>query len=401
MTRRILCFADVRFPLERANGIQTIETCAALARRGHEVRLVVRPDTARPPRDPFAYYGVDAVPGLSLERVAVAGPSAARRAAALAQALGRALAVGGDGVVLTRDLGFASLYLRARGRGGAALVYESHGFAPTVSEARPSMLTGSRPASPAKQRRLLGREEAVWRHAEAYATITGGLADELRQRFGPRPATAVVPDGARLRDVRPWSFPAVDAAPVVGYAGHLYPWKGVDLLIDALAALPGVRGLIVGGHPAEPDGARLRERAEHLGLASRVEFAGMVAPHEVSGRLEAADVLVLPNPDTPVSARYTSPLKLFEYLALGRPIVASDLPAFREVLADRQNAILFEPGSARALARAVRLVLDDAPLATAIARRARVTATDYTWDRRAERLDALFDDACTRRTRQG
>ena len=54
---RIVYLADIRFPLERANGIQTFETCHALASRGHEVTLVVRPDTERPARDPFAFYG--------------------------------------------------------------------------------------------------------------------------------------------------------------------------------------------------------------------------------------------------------------------------------------------------------------------------------------------------------
>jgi glycosyltransferase involved in cell wall biosynthesis len=184
---------------------------------------------------------------------------------------------------------------------------------------------------------------------------------------------------------------------VVGYAGHLYPWKGVDVLVEALALLPGVRGLVVGGHPAERDTARLQARSRDLGLDARVVFAGLVSPPEVSARLGAADVLVLPNPLTPVSARYTSPLKLFEYLAMGRPIVASDLPAFREVLTDRQNALLFEPGSPAALARAVRAVLDDPQLAAALAGRASQTAADYTWDRRAERLDALFDETRTTR----
>jgi glycosyltransferase involved in cell wall biosynthesis len=396
MSRHIFCFADIRFPLERANGIQTMETCAALARRGHHVRLVVRPDTRRPPRDPFEYYGVADAAGLAVERVAVAGPPAIRRGAALAQALARALAAGREHLVLTRDLGFASLYLRARGRRSAALVYESHGFAPTVSEARPTMLTGAQSASAAKQRRLFRREEAVWRFADGYATITRGLADELEQRFGARPALAVVPDGARPRAAGKWSFPVEGVAPVIAYSGHLYPWKGVDLLLESLASLPGVRGLIVGGHPAEPDIARLETRARELGLDSRVVFTGMVAPHEVAARLGEADVLVLPNPETSVSARYTSPLKLFEYLAMSRPIVASDLPAFREVLTDRQNALLFEPGSAAALARAVRAVLDDRELAAAIARRAGETAGEYSWDRRAERLDALFEDACAR-----
>ena len=57
-TVRILYLADIRFPLERANGIQSMETCHALAARGHDVTLVVRPDTHTPPRDPFAFYGL-------------------------------------------------------------------------------------------------------------------------------------------------------------------------------------------------------------------------------------------------------------------------------------------------------------------------------------------------------
>jgi glycosyltransferase involved in cell wall biosynthesis len=393
MIRRILCFADVRFPLERANGIQTAETCAALARRGHRVSLLVRPDTTRPARDPFAYYGIADAPGLSIERVAVKGPETVRRAASLARALSRALAARADDLVLTRDLGFANFYLRLRVRGSATLVYESHGFAPTVSEARPAMLTGAPAASAAKQRRLFAREAFVWRKADGYATITKGLADELRERFGARPAVAVVADGARMRPAAGWTPPGAGVEPVVAYSGHLYPWKGVDVLIEALALLPGVRGLIVGGHPSEGDAARLQARSRDLGLDARVVFAGLVPPREVAARLDAADVLVLPNPLTPVSARYTSPLKLFEYLAMGRPIVASDLPAFREVLTDRQNALLFEPGSPVALARAVRTLLGDRQLAAALARRASETAADYTWDRRAERLDELFDEA--------
>ena len=63
MTVHIWSFADIRFPIERANGIQTMETCAALAARGHSVELVVRPDTAPVARDPFAFYGVAPQPG--------------------------------------------------------------------------------------------------------------------------------------------------------------------------------------------------------------------------------------------------------------------------------------------------------------------------------------------------
>ena len=65
---RLLYFADIRFPLERANGIQTMETCYALAERGHDVRLVVKPDTHTPARDPFEFYGLPKLASLVIER---------------------------------------------------------------------------------------------------------------------------------------------------------------------------------------------------------------------------------------------------------------------------------------------------------------------------------------------
>jgi glycosyltransferase involved in cell wall biosynthesis len=392
MSGRILCVADVRFPVERANGIQTIETCAALARRGYAVRLVVRPDTTVPARDPFEYYGVERDPRLSIERVRVAGPAPLRRMGFLLGALARTRGARGDDVVLTRDLGFASLYLRTRRSDSARLVYESHGFAPAISRERPAMLTGAAPPSALKLRRLLQREARVWRRADGYATITRGLADELVERFGPRPAVAVVPDGARMDADRRFEARAIATPAVVGYSGHLYPWKGVDLLLEALAELPGVNGIVVGGHPGERDLGRVQKRAGELGLESRVVFTGMVRPREVAARLEPADVLVLPNPATAASERYTSPLKLFEYLAMGRPIVASDLPAFREVVRHRENALLFEAGSAPALAAAVRTVVGDPALAGSLGRRAFETAHDYSWDARARRLDGLLSE---------
>lgn len=391
MSCPVLCFADIRFPIERANGIQTFETCAALARRGHDVRLLVRPDTTMPARDPFAYYGVPPDGRLKVERVEVAGPPAARRVASLAQALWKARELGRGAVLFSRDLGFASFYLRTRSGGGAPLVYESHGFAPVVSGARPDMLSGAAQSSERKQERLLKREEFVWRNADAYVTITRSLAEELRERFGERGALAVVPDGARPR-LAEWVAKPMGRPPVVGYSGHLYPWKGVDLLIEALAGLPDVHGLIIGGHPGESDLARLQARAIELGLASRVTFTGMVPPPEVPRRLDEADVLVAPNPASAVSARYTSPLKLFEYLTMGRAVVAPDLPAFREVLDDRSNGLLFEPGSAAAIGAAIRQVIDDPSLAASMGRKAFETAQDYSWDRRAERLDALFEE---------
>ncbi len=382
---RVLYLADTRFPIERANGIQTFETCAALAARGHRVRLVVRADTHAPPRDPFAFYGAAPVAGLEVRQLALAGPAPARRARFLAAALSLAARRNAD-LVFTRDLGVAAVLLHLPRRWRPPVVYESHGHAAVVGAALGTLLSTGRAASSRKQRRLARRERHVWRHAEGYVTITGALARELAGAFGERPAVAVVPDGTRP----PAPFAPPPPGPVhVVYAGHLYPWKGVDTLVRAVALTTGVHATIVGGHPAEPDLGRVRALAADLAVADRVAFPGMVPPAAVAARLRAAHVLALPNSATAISAAYTSPLKLFEYLAAGRAIVASDLPAFREVIGE-DEAVLVPPDEPAALAAALGRLRDDEALRQRLGRAAFALAGRYTWAARAERLDALF-----------
>jgi glycosyltransferase involved in cell wall biosynthesis len=395
---RIRYFADIRFPLERANGVQTMETCHALARRGHEVCLVVRPDSSTPARDPWAYYGLPRVPTLTIEHVSAPASPSGRRAAYVAHSVWRSLGRSRADVILTRDLTIAGLLLRLPASARPPVVYESHGFAPAVSEELPNMLSNAAVLSPAKRSRLETRERLVWSRANGYITITAALARELEGRFGPRARLAVVPDGARI--------PAADgvglrrdagtAGPVVGYAGHLYPWKGPDVLLAALERLPGVRALIVGGLAGEPDLDRIRALAGRV-APGRVTFAGQVEPPRVAGLLRQADVLVLPNTPGRVSAAYTSPLKLFEYMASGRPIVASDLPALREILRPDENAVLVEAGHAGALAAGIARVLGDGTLASRLAAQAREDVREWTWDKRAERIEALVESVTGRR----
>jgi glycosyltransferase involved in cell wall biosynthesis len=390
----LLYLADIRLPLERANGVQTVSTCHALAARGHRVTLLVRPDTAADARDPLAFYGLEPLEGFTIARVPVAGPAPLRRARYLASAVRRSLAMPRPSLVFTRDLGVASLVARVPRPGRPPLVYESHGYAPTVSALMPTLHARAASASAAKLARLERRERRVWASADGYVTLTAAHAAELADRFGPRAALAVVPDGARLEANRTFAWAGPRARrPVVAYAGHLYPWKGVDVLIEALARLPEVDGRIVGGHPREQDLARLTALAASRGLADRVRFTGLVPPRAVADALADADVLVLPNVHTEVSARYTSPLKLFEYLAAGRPIVASRLPALGEILEDGVNALLVTPGDPQAIADAVRRLANDLPLAVRLAARAFADAERYTWARRAERLDVLFAQA--------
>ena len=388
---RILYLADIRFPIERANGIQSIETCHALASRGHHVTMLVRPDTHHPPRDPLAFYGLAPIDDLRIETTGTGGSAAVRRAGYLAAAVSRSLGRVRHDAIFTRDLGVADALLRFPRLLRPPAVYEAHGLASETAAALPDLLSTAPAAHERKLRRLAARDARVWRRAEGYVTITNGLAAELTRRFGARARVAVAHYGVRLPADRSRPRPP-EGAFTVGYAGHLYPWKGVDLIIEALTRLPAARAIVIGGHEAEPDLPRVRARAAALGVADRVTFTGFVAPAEVPRRLREAHALVLPNPASALSTGFTSPLKLFEYMAAGRPIVASDLPSIREVLHDGDNALLIEPGSALAIAGGLERLMADPALAARLAARAFADAADYTWDRRAARIESLLDE---------
>lgn len=390
---RILYLADIRFPLERANGLQTFETCRALAACGHAVTLLVRADTTRPARDPWLFYGAPRETRLTIARLPPL-PGAVRRGAYLAAALGCAVSVSPD-IVLTRDLLLADMLLRLPKSLRPPIVYESHGYAPAMAAERPKAITGAPSASWRKLLRLTARESRVWRTAAGYITLTRVHQQELEDRFGVRSNAAVIPDGVRLDPARTWQSSPPPPFTVT-YAGHLYPWKGVDVLLRALAVLPGVQARIVGGQPGETDHGRLDGLARDTGVSDRVTFTGWLPPASVIAELARAHALILPNTPTHTSERYTSPLKLFEYLAAGRPIVASDLAALREVLRHEDNALLVEPGSPTALAAAVRRLMGDQTLAAGLARRAFDEAAHYGWQTRAQRIDVVLEAARAR-----
>jgi glycosyltransferase involved in cell wall biosynthesis len=391
---RLLYLADIRFPLDRANGIQTMETCYALADRGNDVRLLVRPDTTPPQRDPFAFYGLAPQPRLRIDRVPVVGPHPLRRFTYVIWAtLAAAGARRAVDVVMTRDLMIGALVVRMPRAFRPPLVYESHGLAAVFAERSADMLTGGVRAAPAKLRRLNGRERRVWCKAEGYVTITDALRSDLAGLFGARTNVMVVPDGARLAASSRQSHPGASASPLVVYAGHLYPWKGVDVLLRALTRLPSFRAVIAGGHPAEQDVTRLKALAATLGVEERVSFTGFIDRASVPSLLATADVLVMPHTSTPVSDRYASPLKLFEYMAAGKPIVASDLAAVREILRGDENACLVRPGDEAALAAGLERVARAPEFAARLAAGALQQAQSYTWARRAERLESVLQAA--------
>lgn len=390
----ILYFADTRFPIERANGLQTMATCHALAARGHEVTLITRADSAQPARDPFDYYGFPRLASLTIDRLESPAGVRARRAHFLLTSALRLFGARAD-VAYTRDLGLAAFLLRLPAARRPPVIYESHGLSTIVSAELPVLLGKPelQPSRP-KLQRLNRRERRVWSRADAYVTITKALADELTARYGARDRVFVVPDAAVFEPQNPGT--PEPGVPVAGYAGHLYPWKGVDLFLQALARAPHIRGLIVGGHPAEDDLARVRKLIGDLGLTPRVDVTGLVRPGEVRDRLAAATMLVLPNTPSAISERYTSPLKLFEYLTMGQPIIASDLPSIREILTPGETALLVPAGDPERLAEAMTQLAGDHALSARLARAGLALAADYTWEARARRLEPALTSAARR-----
>lgn len=167
----------------------------------------------------------------------------------------------------------------------------------------------------------------------------------------------------------------------VVYTGHLYEWKGAQILAEASALLPeNTRTIFVGGTSADVKKFTARFRSDRIIMIPH-------QPHDkVSDYLAIADVLILPNiPISRESIYTTSPMKLFEYMAAGRPIVASDLPSIREIL-DESSAILIKPGDVDALAHGINQVLNDPLSGSVRAGIAYERVKQYSWQNRAQKI---------------
>ena len=222
--------------------------------------------------------------------------------------------------------------------------------------------------------------------------ISGALAEAYADAGAPRELLHILPDGV---DLERFDLPlSKDEArrrlglplnpPILCHSGHLYPGRGGEETIEALAGLSSAVLVMVGGR-AE-DTARLQALAARLGVAERVIFIGEVPNGAVPAYLWAADVLVMPYTSQTPTVRYMSPLKMFEYMAAGRPIVATDFPVVREVLRDGETAVLVAPDSARALCEGFQRVLGNLELSRRVAAGARGAAQRYSWNARARTI---------------
>jgi glycosyltransferase involved in cell wall biosynthesis len=173
----------------------------------------------------------------------------------------------------------------------------------------------------------------------------------------------------------------------VGFVGTLKPWHGVDALIRAFAQaspeMAGARLLIVGDGPER---AGLEQLGATLGI--NVHYTGSVEPDAVPGLVASMDVCVAPYPRLKIF--YFSPLKLFEYMAAGRAVIAARTGQVAQVLTHGHDGLLYAAGDERALADAIVRLSGDPGLRAELGANARNTVeARYTWDRVAAHILAL------------
>lgn len=226
---------------------------------------------------------------------------------------------------------------------------------------------------------------------KALVVVTPPLADSFREAGIAEDRILVEPDGVDLSQYTP-ELSRLEARRRLGleedgfycvYTGHLYQDRGIEVMIEAAGHLPEIRFVIVGGW--ERDIARCQAIALEAGVEN-VMFVGFVPHAQVPLYQFAADLLIMQYSGKTHHAERCSPIKIFEYLAAGRPMVSTDLPVLHEVLRHEENALFVTPDSSPALIEAIQRIRNEPELAERIARNARRDSARYSWEERARRI---------------
>jgi phosphatidylinositol alpha-mannosyltransferase len=199
-------------------------------------------------------------------------------------------------------------------------------------------------------------------------------------------ACKVLPNGVevdRFTKADPWPT----ERPAVLFVGRHEPRKGLEVLLEAFARLPGDAVLWVAGEG--PETARLRQ--EVPSASGRVEWLGHLSDDEMARRLRAAAALCAPS-----LHGESFGVVLLEAMAAGTPVVASDIAGYRDVARHRREALLVPPGDAAALSEALRRVLSDWQLAAGLVEAGAARAATFSMDRLAERYAALYTSVLAR-----
>ena len=359
-----ICYLHLtRYPTRLANPVQVMHMCSAMAECGHDVALVVRASESAEPgfeRALHDQYGVADSFGIHV----IAHHPFLTRGHLQHRQIKRLLRELRPDLIYSRTTRFARLWSGA----GIPYVYETHAM-PSHDPRRGR--TGTTLFSE-NFRRLV--------------VITRALASDFQSAFPELPPDAIVvaPDAASPGVIRP----AVENDQFrAGYVGHLYPGKGMETIAEIAPRLPEVRFDIVGGTPE--DLASWRRRTARTG---NIRFEGYVPHREVGRHIAGFDLALAPfgrrvKAQAREISRWFSPLKIFEYMAQARAIVAADLPVLRDVLEHGRNAWLVPPEDNEAWVDAVRRLRDDPALRERLGRTAfEDFELHYTWTARAGRV---------------
>lgn len=382
MSADLVLIANARMPSQRAQSLQVAQMSAAFARAG-AATLLLHAQRRRTPRLPegvtlFDHYGVPPGPRPTVEGIPCVDwidrvprlfqyvPARLQEQTFARNAARRARRETGARV-LSREIEAAVRLVRA---GHEHVFLEIHRV----------------PNGRLRKRWLL---EAA-QEARGIVAISGGVRDDLARLGVDSERVLVEHDGFEpsrfaaplSRDESRVALALPKDVPLAVYTGGLLEWKGVDLVVEAARSLPDVYFVIAGGMDA--DVKKLRQKAG--GLAN-VRIDGFQPPERVPLYLSAGDLGLVPNRSKPlISSRYTSPLKVFEAMAVGLPLVASDVPSLRELLTHEQDALLVAADDAPALAEGVRRMIGDAALRARLGSKLAQRAHEFTWDARARRI---------------
>lgn len=362
-----------KIPARTANSIQTMKMAQAMLTLGHTVRVYIPGQTPDIPWDEIAqHYGIQAKIDI---RWLPANPR-----------------------MRSYDFGFRSVRQAIRRdadliytRLPQAAAYASWRAFPTIYEIHdmPSGRFGPR----------LLRVFLHGRGAVRLVSITSALADDINMIYRMPNKTGfrmTAPDGVDLDRYNDLPAPRKARQSLglpdkftAGYTGHLYPGRGIALVLRVAGRLPEFSFLIAGGE--HKDIARLKSRVAAKGL-DNIAVLGFISNEELPLYQAACDALLMPYQARVAASsggdisRYLSPMKMFEYLACGRAILASDLPVLQEVLVQEENALIVPAASEDAWVQALRKLNADPDYKSRLGNRAREAANKYTWKARAERV---------------
>lgn len=234
----------------------------------------------------------------------------------------------------------------------------------------------------------------TWLKAKKIVVLTAFIKAGLIKSGVPEEKLMVAPDGVNLNkfaiDIEPSAAREKLNLPldkkIVLYSGSFcfndwFNWKGVDVALEAAKSFnQDYLFVFVGGEEREVKAMEKKYQMENIKLISHQE------QKIIPDYLKAADILLLPNKKgRSDSEKHTSPLKLFEYMASGKPIIASELPSLREIL-NQENCLFFKPNDASDLANKIRFLFSRHDLAGRISRQASLDVKQYTWGKRANNI---------------